>query len=183
MDPTLGEGKDERLSLKYHAAAGAMAGWTCSLVMTPMEHLKAKLQMQITGPPRYSGPIDAARQVAAASKWGYLGLWHGLGATMLFRTWIGGLFWFYEVQLRTFRSLPDTSPLKPSPGAATFIAGGFGSTFFWLLSLPFDAVKNRLMADSPTNPRYPTWRSAARQIYTEGGPRVRPYNPRELIVR
>lgn len=149
--------------------------------------------MQTTGPKQYTGPIDAARQVAAASKFGYVGLWHGLGATMLFRTWIGGLFWFYEVQLRAFRSLPDSSPWKPSPGAATFIAGGmslvwynrsrllrslhhtypgFGSTFFWLLSLPFDAVKNRLMADSPTHPRYPTWRSAARQIYSEGGPRV-----------
>ena len=83
--------------------------------------------MQGTGIQQYSGPIDAARQVAAASKWSYLGLWHGLGATMLFRTWIGGLFWFYEVQLRHFRSLPDESRWKPSPAAATFIAGG-GST-------------------------------------------------------
>lgn len=45
LDPALGQGKDERLSLKSHAAAGAMAGWTCSLVMTPMEHLKGQLRV------------------------------------------------------------------------------------------------------------------------------------------
>lgn len=33
-------------------------------------------------------------------------------------------------------------------------------------------MRNRLLADSPTHPRYPTWRSAARQIWSEGGVRA-----------
>lgn len=42
----------------------------------------------------------------------------------------------------------------------------------WLGSFPADAVKNRLMSDSPTKPRYSGMRDAARQIYAEGGYRA-----------
>lgn len=88
------------------------------------------------------------------------------------RTHIGGLFWFYQVQMRMFRSIPEESLWKPSNPVATFICGGFASTFFWLQALPFDAIKNRLQADSPTKPKYSSWFAAARQIWSEGGPKV-----------
>lgn len=71
--------------------------------------------------------------------------------------------------------------------------GGFASNIFWASSYPLDAIKkyvratrsaeleadpsllsvnSRLMADSLVKPRYPTYTSAARAIWAEGGIRV-----------
>ncbi|KAM0748561.1 mitochondrial carrier [Meredithblackwellia eburnea MCA 4105] len=158
------------LSLRGHVLAGMMAGWTVCVIATPIEGLKAKLQMQTIGPKLYTGPIDCARQIIRAN--GVQGLWRGFGATLLFRSWFGAMFGSYEVLMRGFRSVPEGSRWKVSEGQANFLAGGIGSNAFWLGSFPFDAVKNRLMADSPSNPRYPTWMSAARQIWSEGGIRA-----------
>lgn len=60
------------------------------LLITPIEHIKAKLQLQTTGPKLYSGPIDAAAQVMRKN--GFLGLWRGFGATLLFRSWFGPMY-------------------------------------------------------------------------------------------
>ena len=67
--------------------AGLLAGQTVCFVACPTEHLKARLQMQTTGPKLYTGPIDCARQVVAAKGW--LGLYHGFTGTLLFRSWMG----------------------------------------------------------------------------------------------
>ena len=75
------------LNLAGHALAGGAAGMTVCLVATPTELLKSKLQMQRhaigTAPPRFTGPIDCARQIVRHS--GPLGLWRGFGSTLLFR--------------------------------------------------------------------------------------------------
>ncbi|SCZ89002.1 BZ3500_MvSof-1268-A1-R1_Chr1-1g00886 [Microbotryum saponariae] len=154
-----------RLSLGGHAAAGAMAGWTVCTFIIPFEHLKAKLQMQTVGPKLYTGPIDCAKQIVRAN--GVTGLWRGFGGTLLFRS-----FCSYEILMRKFRDVPIDSPYRVSEGTANFLAGGLSSNVFWIGAFPFDAVKNRLMTDSPTNPRYPSWMAAARQIWAEGGVRA-----------
>ncbi|SCV71659.1 BQ2448_3247 [Microbotryum intermedium] len=164
-----------RLSLGGHAllhlqAAGTMAGWTVCTVITPFEHLKAKLQMQTVGPKLYTGPIDCAKQIVRAN--GVTGLWHGFGGTLLFRSWMGALFCSYEVLMRKFRAVPVDSPYRVSEGTANFLAGGLSSNVFWIGAFPFDAVKNRLMTDSITKPRYSSWMAAARQIWAEGGVRA-----------
>ncbi|GAA5924120.1 hypothetical protein JCM1841_004579 [Sporobolomyces salmonicolor] len=152
-----------RLSLGGHALAGAMAGWTVCTIITPIEHLKARLQMQTIGPKLYTGPIDCARQVVKAN--GVFGLYKGFGATLLFRSWFGMMFFSYEViQRGLHRKYPQMKE-----GTINFIAGGMASNTFWLGSFPFDAIKNRLMTDSLHNPRYPSWASCARQIWSEGG--------------
>ena len=43
---------------------------------------------------------------------------------------------------------------------------------FWSGSFAFDAVKARLMADDFVKPRYPSYMSVVRQIYSEGGVRA-----------
>lgn len=167
---TMGEAPTEKLSLWGHTGAGVLAGWTVCTFITPIEHIKAKLQMQTVGPKLYAGPIDCAKQVYNAG--GIPGLWRGFGATLAFRSWMGVMYGSYELILRTNRAIPEDSPYRLSEPTAIFVAGGLGANAFWLCSFPFDAVKNRLMADSPTNPRYPTWKSAALQIWKEGGVKV-----------
>ncbi|GAA5916375.1 hypothetical protein JCM8208_003415 [Rhodotorula glutinis] len=161
-----GESKSLQLSLPGHFLAGLLAGQTVCFVACPTEHLKARLQMQTTGPKLYTGPIDCARQVVAAKGW--LGLYHGFTGTLLFRSWMGVMFLSYEVILRGFsKYAPDMQQ-----GTANFLAGGLASNFFWTGAFAFDSVKNRYMTDSLTKPRYTTWRSCARAIYAEGGPKA-----------
>jgi hypothetical protein len=50
-------------------------------------------------------------------------------------------FGSYEVMMRSFRAVPESSPYKVSAGTATFLAGGMSSNLFWIGSFPFDAVK------------------------------------------
>ncbi|GAA6014295.1 hypothetical protein JCM11491_005029 [Sporobolomyces phaffii] len=160
-EPALG------LSLPGHFASGMMAGWTVCFFITPIEHIKARLQMQMLGPKLYSGPIDCAKQLAR-QRGVFRGLYIGLGGTLLFRSWMGVMFLSYEVIQRGLNKYrPDLSP-----GTVNFLSGGMASNFFWVAAFPFDAIKNRLMTDNVTNPKYPSWRAAAKAIWKEGGPKA-----------
>ncbi|POY72121.1 hypothetical protein BMF94_4853 [Rhodotorula taiwanensis] len=168
-----GSGKDKageanalKLSLPGHFISGLLAGQTVCFIACPTEHLKARLQMQMTGPKLYSGPIDCAKKIVAVKGWP--GLWHGFGATLLFRSHMGTMFLSYELIQRAFkRYKPDMNP-----GTANFLSGGLASNAFWVSSFPFDAVKNRLMTDSLTNPKYKSWMMCARAMWAEGGARA-----------
>ncbi|GAA6061200.1 hypothetical protein JCM10212_001521 [Sporobolomyces blumeae] len=157
-EPVLG------LSLAGHFASGMMAGWTVCFFITPIEHIKARLQMQTLGPKLYTGPIDCAKQLMRER--GVLrGPYIGLVGTLAFRSWMGVMFGSYEIIQRSLKkNFPDLSP-----GTVNFLSGGMGSNFFWVAAFPFDAIKNRVMTDSIKNPKYPTWRSAAKGIWAEGG--------------
>ncbi|MBW0507742.1 hypothetical protein O181_047457 [Austropuccinia psidii MF-1] len=160
------------LSLTSHAIAGAMAGWTVCTVVTPVETLKAKLQIQTSDPRTrlYTGPIDCAQKMIKQA--GVASLYHALPATLLFRTSFAVMFSSYNFindHLNQFATRHPNSPLAFNKPMAQFLAGGISAELFWLISLPFDAVKNRMMCDSVTNPRYPNWLSAARSIKSDGG--------------
>lgn len=46
------------------------------------------------------------------------------------------------------------------------------SNVFWLTALPADSIKNRIMADSLTVPKYKGVVHAAKVIWAEGGPKM-----------
>ena len=57
---------DGKLPTLGHAVAGVMAGCTVSLIAAPVEHVKARLQIQYAADKRlrlYSGPIDCTRKI------------------------------------------------------------------------------------------------------------------------
>ena len=57
---------DERLPTIGHGIAGVLAGATVSFVAAPVEHIKARLQVQYAADKSkrwYSGPIDATRKI------------------------------------------------------------------------------------------------------------------------
>lgn len=58
-----------------HGIAGVMAGTTVSFIAAPVEHIKARLQIQYAADKSkrlYSGPIDCLRRIVSASSFGYL---------------------------------------------------------------------------------------------------------------
>ncbi|PWN40617.1 mitochondrial carrier [Ceraceosorus guamensis] len=175
-----GEGTGKRLPPWGHAAAGLGAGWVNSFLTTPIELLKAKLQMQsqrisaaskasehVAKVHGFTGPIDCARQVIRAQ--GLMGLWGTLPATLMFRSNFAVMFCSYDFFQRTFESWNGTK-WEIGSGTATFISGGLAAECFWLTAFPADVIKNRMMADSLENPKFPTIRSAFVSVWSHAGP-------------
>ncbi|TKX23689.1 hypothetical protein C1H76_4205 [Elsinoe australis] len=158
--------RDERLPTIGHAAAGIMAGWTVSFIAAPIEHVKARLQIQYAANKAqrlYSGPIDCIQKVL--KQHGLRGLYHGLGATLIFRTFF--CFWWgsYDVFNRFFKD--KTSLSAP---AINFWAGGLSAQIFWLTSYPSDVIKQRIMTDElGAGRKFNNWREAAVAVGRENG--------------
>lgn len=157
---------DRKLPTIGHAIAGVMAGATVSFIAAPVEHIKARLQIQYSADKSkrlYSGPIDCTRKIL--NQHGLRGLYHGLGATLLFRTFF--FFWWGSYDLFTRALSANTSLSTP---AINFWAGGLSAQVFWITSYPSDVVKQRIMTDElGPGRRFPRWRDAARTLYQEQG--------------
>lgn len=156
-----------------HALAGIMAGATVSFIAAPVEHIKARLQVQYAADKKqrlYSGPIDCSKKILRAH--GFGGLYHGLSATLLFRAFF--FFWWgsYDIFTRVFSNHTNLS----TP-AINFWAGGLSAQVFWLTSYPSDVVKQRIMTDPLGGPlndgqrRFPRWKDAAKDIWRRDGAR------------
>jgi solute carrier family 25 carnitine/acylcarnitine transporter 20/29 len=66
----LGSREQPKLPVLGHAMAGVMAGWTVSFVAGPVEHIKARLQVQYAADKSkrlYSGPIDCLTKIVMMS--------------------------------------------------------------------------------------------------------------------
>jgi len=156
---------ERRLTLSGHAIAGLWAGWTSCVIAMPVDTLKVKLQLQMTRDSRewqYKGSVDCIRQILAAQ--GPLGLYRGFVSMVMFRSCFAGMFCSYEIFLRGLRKL------EVSDGTANFLAGGLGSFGYWAFAIPFDIIKNRILADDLVKPKYTSspW-AMGRRIYAEGG--------------
>ncbi|KAH8599398.1 mitochondrial carrier domain-containing protein [Bisporella sp. PMI_857] len=154
-----------------HAMAGVMAGATVSFIAAPVEHIKARLQIQYSNKKSerlYKGPIDCAKKIHKFH--GIPGLYHGLAATLLFRSFF--FFWWgsYDIFTRFF-----TEKTSLSTPVINFWAGGLSAQIFWITSYPSDVVKQRIMTDplagglNDGTRRFPNWRTAAAAVYRENG--------------
>lgn len=69
MVPFASRETPERLPSVGHGIAGIMAGSTVSFVAAPVEHVKARLQIQYSADKKkrlYSGPIDCTKKIVSA---------------------------------------------------------------------------------------------------------------------
>ncbi|CAL8575679.1 hypothetical protein XPA_001590 [Xanthoria parietina] len=164
---------EARLPTFGHGIAGILAGWTVSFIAAPVEHVKARLQVQYAADKSkrlYSGPLDCCGRIFRAH--GFPGLYHGLSATLLFRSFF--FFWWgsYDILMRLF-----STHTSLSPPAVNFWAGGLSAQIFWLTSYPSDVVKQRIMTDplggklKDGQRRFPRWKDAAKEIWRRDGAR------------
>ena len=156
-----------------HGIAGLFAGTTVSFVAAPVEHIKARLQVQYAAKKAdrlYSGPIDCTRKILRTH--GIRGLYRGLGATLLFRSYF--FFWWssYDLLTRWFR---HQTHIKMSEPAINFWAGGLSAQVFWITSYPSDVVKQRIMTDplggglKDGERKFWKWKDAAKAVWKERG--------------
>ena len=166
-----GELAKEKLPAFGHGIAGMMAGATVSLIAAPVEHVKARLQIQYAANKQdrlYSGPIDCTRKILRHH--GMRGLWHGLFSTLVFRSFFFCWWGSYDVLSTYFKK--NTTLSTP---AINFWAGGLSAQVFWLTAYPSDVVKQRIMTDplggglNDGTPRFRTWKDAAAVVYREQG--------------
>ncbi|KAI0361497.1 mitochondrial carrier [Trametes cingulata] len=158
----------KRLTLVGHGIAGLFAGWTSALLATPMEQIKVKLQLQLqrsAADRQYKGPIDCVRQVVQAH--GVLGLWTGFTGSLAFRSNFLWMFGSFEALMRAFAKL-DGTPYAISTPMANFLSGGLAAFAYWIMAIPADNIKNRMMATPHNLPR-PSFVGTIRRIYAEGG--------------
>ncbi|KAF4637572.1 hypothetical protein G7Y89_g510 [Cudoniella acicularis] len=142
-DLPLPDSNIHKLPTVGHAMAGVMAGATVSFIAAPVEHIKARLQIQYSNKKSerlYKGPIDCAKKIYKFH--GIPGIYHGLSATLLFRSFF--FFWWGSYDVFT-RILNERTEL--STPAVNFWAGGLSAQVFWMTSYPSDVVKQRIMTD------------------------------------
>ncbi|KAL8710563.1 MAG: hypothetical protein Q9225_007260 [Loekoesia sp. 1 TL-2023] len=164
---------EPRLPAFGHGIAGIMAGWTVSFIAAPIEHIKARLQIQYSvdkSKRLYSGPIDCCTKILRAH--GFHGIYHGLAATLLFRSFF--FFWWGSYDILTKLLSNHTALSAP---AINFWAGGLSAQVFWITSYPSDVVKQRIMTDplggnlGDGNRRFFRWKDAAKEIWQRDGVR------------
>ncbi|MCJ1386193.1 hypothetical protein MMC17_009319 [Xylographa soralifera] len=162
-----------RLPTGGHAIAGLMAGFTVSFIAAPVEHVKARLQIQYAANKHqrlYSGPIDCTKKILRAH--GLPGLYHGLASTLIFRSFF--FIWWGSYDLLSRALTTHTALSTPS---INFWAGGLSAQLFWIASYPSDVVKQRVMTDplggslGDGERRFRGWRDAARAVWLRDGAR------------
>jgi solute carrier family 25 carnitine/acylcarnitine transporter 20/29 len=161
----------QNLSLIGHGLAGILAGTTVSFVAAPVEQIKARLQVQYSPNKQerfYTSPIDCLNKIYQSH--GFRGWYHGLTATLIFRSFF--FFWWSSYEGFTRLLVQHTNLSTP---VINFWAGGLSAQIFWLTSYPSDVVKQRVMTDAlggslgDGTRKYYNWRSAAVAVYRKGG--------------
>lgn len=108
---------------------------------------------------------------------GIRGIYHGLTATLLFRSFF--FFWWGSYDIFTRLLTNHTSLSTP---AINFWAGGLSAQVFWITSYPSDIVKQRIMTDGlgkgykgqnlgDGEQKFRRWKDAAKEIWRRDGAR------------
>lgn len=160
-------GKVEPLAMWEVFVCGTVGGWASSIIATPFEQVKARLQVQYadSASKKYKGPIDCMRSLVRNN--GLQGMYWGFWATFSFRSFMGYYFMSYEYS----KSIVEKAQLPLA--LQSIICGGAAATALWLVAFPTDVVKNRMMAQEDTKDRsarkYRTVRECWRKIYKAEG--------------
>mmetsp|Transcript_4352 Transcript_4352/g.6467 ORF Transcript_4352/g.6467 Transcript_4352/m.6467 type:complete len:307 (+) Transcript_4352:306-1226(+) len=130
-----------------YLAAGAGSGICSAFVLTPVELVKCRLQVQQAGAPRvYSGPVDCVIKTVRSD--GFQGLWKG-NVSCLLREIPGNMAWFgtYEIVKHQVQVRFNYDNMNDVPLAWTAFAGACAGVAYWGVPYPADTVKSKIQTD------------------------------------
>lgn len=136
--------------------AAVLSGFAVSIVVQPMEAIKARLQIQYGGAGdarRFTGPIDCLKQVVRTLGV-RRGLYRGWTLTALCRMSNWAYFGTYELcrkQLGLTSGSSGGRSLAQSIGASVLCGAAAGFSY-WLSCYPLDVIKNRLQTAPDVHP-------------------------------
>ncbi|KAE9453423.1 hypothetical protein C3L33_14631, partial [Rhododendron williamsianum] len=159
-------------SLKGVAIGGFGTGAIQSLILSPVELLKVRLQLQSAshektqlatthrGPVSvatqlvntHRGPVSVARSIVRTE--GLKGIYRGLTITVLRDAPAHGIY-FSTYEYMREKLHPGCRTSGQESFKTMLLAGGLAGVASWILSYPLDVVKTRLQAQSQsTSPKY-----------------------------
>lgn len=155
-----------QLSYSQYYAAGAFAGISNTVLSSPIEHIRIRLQTQPHGAGRlYHGPIDCVRKLSAYQ--GILGgVYRGTAVTFLREAQAYGV-WF-----TTFEYLMNSDAarngIKREDISTLKIAGygGLAGEMLWISSYPLDVIKSKMQSDGfGQEQKYKSMRDCFAKLY------------------
>lgn len=140
---------NEPPSYQNVALSGVGTGGLQTLILSPVELVKIRLQLQTVGNRRYRsrrlGPIEMAREIIR--KEGVKGIYRGLAITILRDAPAHGVyFWSYEYAREKLH--PGCRKKGQESLGTMLMAGGLAGVASWIFCYPLDVVKSRLQAQS-----------------------------------
>jgi ornithine carrier protein len=167
------------LSIDLLVLAGAASGAIASFVLTPVELIKCKLQVQLGATNlhgvQFSGPFHVIRHVMQTH--GLAGFYRGFVPTLL-REAGGGAFWFgtYEytcLQLIKYRESQTGLKLtkKDLTPSELMLGGALGGMAFNASLFPVDVIKSHMQTDEQlhASAKKQTFFRPAQELYSAGG--------------
>lgn len=140
-------------SYKSVALGGMGTGGLQSLLLSPVELIKIRLQLQNTNQSKDSGtsPVKVAKNIWR--KEGLRGIYRGLGITIMRDIPSHGFyFWTYEYMREKLH--PGCRKSGQESLNTMLVSGGLAGVASWVCSYPFDVVKTRLQAQTPSSIKY-----------------------------
>lgn len=151
LDPSISA--KEPPSYKVVALAGVGTGAIQSLILSPVELVKIRLQLQGSNYTRskqadhHKGPTNVARSILRRE--GLRGIYRGLSITVLRDAPSHGFyFWTYEYMREQLH--PGCRKNGQESLQTMLVAGGLAGVASWVCCYPLDVVKTRLQAQSPS---------------------------------
>ncbi|XWS16354.1 hypothetical protein CRYUN_Cryun34aG0078600 [Craigia yunnanensis] len=142
-------------SYKGVALAGVGTGALQSMMLSPVELVKIRLQLHNTSystsqsASSHTGPISVAKSILKTE--GIRGIYRGFTITVLRDAPSHGFyFWTYEYVREQLH--PGCRKSGQESLRTMLIAGGLAGVASWVCCYPLDVVKTRLQAQSPSSP-------------------------------
>lgn len=164
--------KSEPQALSYgqYYMAGAFAGISNTVLSSPIEHIRIRLQTQPHGAGRlYTGPLDCISKLSSSPSIAR-GLYRGTSVTLLREAQAYGA-WFcsFEYMMNSDAKRNNVAR-KDIPTWKIAVYGGLAGEMLWLTSYPFDVVKSKMQTDGFGEKQvYRSMRNAFAQTYRSEG--------------
>ncbi len=167
--------RPQTLSYSQYYLSGAIAGISNTILSSPIEHVRIRLQTQPHDPsPRlYSGPVDCIRKLSSPSSGGVTrGLYRGTSVTLLREGQAYG-FWFLAFEWMMAQEQQRLKIARESiPSWKVAVFGGLAGEALWISSYPFDVVKSKMQCDNlGSGRRYASMRDCFAQTWRAEGAR------------
>ena len=158
--------RKEQSTIADNFLAGSVAGVAIAFVLTPVELVKCRMQVQDTLPPSkrlYHSTLDCAKKICQRD--GIRGLFLGLFPCAV-REIPGNGIW-YGVYESAKSYLCKDIPATEVPMYKVAFAGSLAGASYWSAFFPADVVKTRIQIDSAYKD-HTLWKGLG-DVYREGG--------------
>ncbi|KAF2238016.1 mitochondrial carrier [Viridothelium virens] len=142
---------NEPLPLSALVTCGGVSGAVTSLVLTPIELIKCKMQVPPDGTTQYNRPGPLTLIASIYRREGLMGFWHGQLGTLI-REAGGSAAWFgsYEGVSLFFRQIRDGKNAirdEALPVYQQMLAGAAAGMSYNFLFYPADTIKSRMQTE------------------------------------